>query len=323
MESVRWGILGAAKFALTDMAPAIHAARGAELVALATSSPEKAAPFQAFAPGVRVVGYDALLADPEVDAVYIPLPNHLHVDWTLKALAAGKHVLCEKPLAMEAGDFDRVIAARNKAGRLAAEAYMILHHPQWQHIRNLIEDKAIGRLRHVQALFAYNNASDTGNIRNDAAKGGGGIPDIGVYIYGSTRFATGQEPEEIVSARIEWENGVDVVANVSAQFQGFTAQWLTSMRMHRHQEMTFLGEDGVIRLNAPFRPLTFTEPKVELRRGDAFEVWRYPAINQYVRQVEAFCRSVREGTDYPCPLEFSKGTQVVIDRVFEKARETG
>ncbi len=130
-KPVRWGILGAAKFAREHMGPAIHAANEAELAALATSSAEKAAPFQAFAPGIAVhQSYEALLADPSIDAVYIPLPNHLHVEWALKAMQAGKHVLVEKPAALREAEFDQLIAARDGAGVLAAEAYMIVHHPQ-------------------------------------------------------------------------------------------------------------------------------------------------------------------------------------------------
>ena len=121
-----------ANFAQNHMAPAIHAAKGAELAAIATSSPDKAAGFQAFAPGLHVFdSYDALLADPAIDAVYIPLPNHLHVAWTIKALEAGKHVLCEKPIGLQTSDFDALVAARDKAGKLAAEAFMIVHHPQF------------------------------------------------------------------------------------------------------------------------------------------------------------------------------------------------
>ncbi|MCA1777033.1 MAG: Gfo/Idh/MocA family oxidoreductase, partial [Loktanella sp.] len=145
---MRWGVLGAANFAKQHMAPAIHAAKGAELYALATSSPEKAAGFQAFAPGLAIHdSYDALLADPMVDAVYIPLPNHLHVEWSVKALEAGKHVLCEKPMTLAAPEFDQLIAARDKAGKLAAEAFMIVHHPQFARARELVQAGAIGALR--------------------------------------------------------------------------------------------------------------------------------------------------------------------------------
>ncbi|MEO1951821.1 Gfo/Idh/MocA family oxidoreductase, partial [Thioclava sp.] len=154
MTVLNWGILGAAKFAREHMGRAIHAAEGARLAALATSSPEKADPFKAFAPDLKVHdSYDALLADPEIDVVYIPLPNTLHVEWTKKALAAGKHVLTEKPIAMKAEEIDGLIAARDAAGKFATEAYMIVHHPQWQQVRDWLDAGAIGELRHADVAF--------------------------------------------------------------------------------------------------------------------------------------------------------------------------
>lgn len=319
-EPVRWGILGAANFARRHMAPAIHAAEGAEFTALATGSPEKAAYFQSFAPGLKVHGtYDALLADPSVEAVYIPLPNHLHVEWAKKALQAGKHVLCEKPMTMKAEEFDDLIALRDETGLLAAEAYMIVHHPQWQRARELVQGGAIGKLIHVEGVFTYNNAEDKANIRNDPAKGGGGIPDIGVYTYGATRFVTGQEPQEITHADITWDNGVDVIARVSARFSSFSAHWLNSMRMHPIQDMTFHGDTGLLRLTAPFNPQVFGEARIELMSDGKSVVERFPAANHYKLQVEAFGRSVRGGALYACPLEFSRGTQAMIDMVFEAA----
>ncbi len=320
-EHIRWGILGAAKFARQHMAPAIHAARGAELAALATSSAEKAAPFAALAPGLRVFGsYDALLADPEIDAVYIPLPNHLHVDWTLKALAAGKHVLCEKPLALRAEEFDAVIAARDASGLVAAEAYMIVHHPQWLRARELVQGGALGDLVQVDGVFSYDNSADGGNIRNKPETGGGGIPDIGVYTYGSARFVTAEEPERITSADIGWNKGVDVWARVCADFPSFKYHAVTSMRMHPRQEMTFHGTQGVLRLTAPFNPGVFGQAELHLTRGMETEITRYPGVNHYVLQVENFGAAVRGESDYPCPLEFSRGTQRMIDAVFAAAR---
>ena len=184
MKPVRWGILGAANFAREQMAPAIHAAKGAELAALATSSPEKAAGFQAFCPSLTIHStYEALLADPSIDAVYIPLPNHLHVEWSLKALAAGKHVLTEKPIALQASEIDQIIAARDASGLLAAEAYMIVHHPQWQRAKAWLEAGEIGTLRHVDAAFTF-HLTDLENIRNRPDAGGGSLRDIGVYTFG-------------------------------------------------------------------------------------------------------------------------------------------
>ena len=174
-KPVQWGVLGAAKFARQHMGPAIHAAGGARLTGLATSDTAKAEPFLEFCPDLTTYGsYEALLADPEIEAVYIPLPNHLHVEWSLKALDAGKHVLCEKPMTLQAEEFDQLIAKRDQTGLLAAEAYMIVHHPQWQLTRKLIADGAIGRLAHVTGAFSFDNRMDIGNIRNRAETGGGG-----------------------------------------------------------------------------------------------------------------------------------------------------
>ncbi|MEO5615924.1 MAG: Gfo/Idh/MocA family oxidoreductase [Cypionkella sp.] len=322
MKPVRWGILGAANFAKEQMAPAIHAAKGAELAALATSSPEKAAGFQAFCPGITIHStYEALLADPTIDAVYVPLPNHLHVEWTLKALAAGKHVLTEKPIALQASEIDQIIAARDASGLLAAEAYMIVHHPQWQLAKKWLEAGEIGTLRHVDAAFTY-CLTDMENIRNRPEAGGGSLRDIGVYTFGSARFVTGSEPVDI-AARLILENGVDTFAQVSGIMDGphgrFTYESITSMRLYNRQVVTFQGDKGMIRLDGgPFNANYNDIAEIELHQdGNKVITERFPTANHYVLQVEAFGRSVRDGVAYPCPLEFIRGTQAMIDTVFK------
>ncbi|MEL7115240.1 MAG: Gfo/Idh/MocA family oxidoreductase [Pseudomonadota bacterium] len=316
-NAIRWGILGAAKFAREHMAPAIHAAQDAKLAAIATSAAEKAAPFQAFQPDLKVyLNYDALLADPEIDAVYVPLPNHLHVEWTLKALDAGKHVLCEKPLAMQADQFDAVMAKRDATGLVAAEAYMIVHHPQWHKAKSLYDSGAIGDLILADSVFSYDNREDVANIRNRPETGGGSVPDIGVYTLGATRFVTGQDPATVTAHEVVLENGVDTFAHMSAAFEGpdFIFRSVTSMRMPPRQEVVFQGTGGIIRLTAPFNANVFDQAEVTLEKpGMAREVWRWPGTNQYVLQVENFGRSIANGADYPCPLEFSRGTQAMID----------
>ena len=321
---IRWGILGAAKFAREHMAPAIHASAGAELAALATSDPARADAFKAFAPGLKVhASYDALLADPTIEAVYIPLPNHLHVEWTLKALAAGKHVLTEKPICLKAPEIAQIIKARDASGLLAAEAYMIVHHPQWQRARDLVQSGAIGKLTHVDGVFTYDNRADPGNIRNKPETGGGGIYDIGVYTYGSARFVTGAEPDAL-EARIQTENGVDTWAQATGIMAGpmgrFTYSAITSMRLHNRQEMSFHGDKGVIRLSAPFNANVFAEAQLELRQGMTVTTERWPGVNQYVLQVQNFGDSIRTGTPYACPLEFTHGTAAMIDMVFANAK---
>lgn len=331
MKPVRWGVLGAARFAREHMAPAIHAAEGAELAALATSDPAKAEGFQAFCPSLTVHStYDALLADPSIDAVYIPLPNHMHVEWTLKCLAAGKHVLTEKPIALKAREIDQIIAARDRTRLLAAEAYMIVHHPQWQRAKEWLEAGEIGDLVHADVAFSF-NLTDLDNIRNRPDAGGGSLRDIGVYTFGSMRFVTGAEPVDI-SARIHRDNGVDTFAQVAATMEGppkkphvgrFTYGSMTSMRMYNRQVATFQGTKGMIRLEGgPFNANVNDLAEVELHQnGNRLTVERFPTANQYKLQVEAFGRTVREGAAYPCPLEFVRGTQAMMDRVYEVAVE--
>jgi len=311
--TVRWGILGAANFAQQFMARAIHAAEGADLFALATSSPAKAEGFKAFQPNLRVHdSYDALLADPDVDAVYIPLPNHLHVEWTIKALKAGKHVLTEKPIAMSEAEFDQLIAARDESGLLAAEAYMIVHHPQMQRARNLVQGGAIGDLMLVDTVFSYDNR-DANNIRNRPETGGGALPDIGVYIYGAARYVTGQEPEAITHTNITRENDVDVFTQVSAKFPSFAYSGVISMRMANRQYITFHGTKGHLTLTAPYNANVYDVASLTLETAEGRKTERFPMANHYVLQVENFVRSITKGVEYPCPLEFARGTQRMID----------
>ena len=321
-NTLRWGILGASKFALEHMLPAMQLAKKTKCVTLATSKYDYAKPFLSINPEMAVhEDYDLLLQDANVDAIYIPLPNHLHVQWARKAIEAGKHVLCEKPIALQADEIDELIQLRDTSGLLLAEAYMIVHHPQWQHAKDLLQSGVIGDLIQVDGVFSYNNSSDPTNIRNGAATGGGSLPDIGVYTFGSTRFMTEEEPEEILHSSISWENGVDVWTNVSAQFPSFRFMGVTSMRMQARQEMNFQGTNGLIRLTAPFNPQVFGQAEVHLFREEGnLQTFSFPSDNHYVKQLEAFCSSIKDGVDYPCKLEFSKGTQHMIDMVFAKEK---
>jgi predicted dehydrogenase len=321
-DVVRWGILGAARFAREHMGPAIHAAEGAELAALATSDPAKAAGFAAFAPRLRVHdSYEALLADPAIDAVYIPLPNHLHVEWTLKAIAAGKPVLTEKPIALRAEEIDRLIAARDAAGLLVAEAYMIVHHPQWLRAREWVQGGEIGEVVHADAAFSF-RLTDMDNIRNRPETGGGSLRDIGVYTFGSIRFVTGAEPAQI-EARFVREAGIDSFAHVFGTMAApgaapFTFGSTTSMRAANRQVVTIQGTKGMVRLEGgPFNANVNDLARVELHLGHRTLVDRFPAVNHYRLQVEAFGRTLRTGAPWPCPLEFVRGTQAMMDRAYE------
>ena len=320
---LNWGILGASHFAKNFILPAIMASKGNNLTALATSDPEKAAPFKTVQTSLRIhKNYDALLADDRIDAIYIPLPNTLHVEWTKNAVAAGKHVLTEKPIAMQTQEIDDLIALRDASGLLVAEAYMIVHHPQWHYAKKLYESGVIGTLWSVDSVFSYNIAADPGNIRNRPETGGGSLPDIGVYTFGSARYVTGQEPTEILSADIKWENNVDVWSHIRADFPSFRFSSTTSMRLAPRQEVTFHGDKGFIKLTTPFNTQVFSQAEVELWRNNmTVDTKRFPSDNHYVLQLENFQNSVFNGTPYPCSLEFSQGTQRMIEMSFAKAAD--
>lgn len=315
---VRWGVLGTSSFAKKHMAPAIHAARGGCLAAIATRSPEKIAGFSSIVPELEVYSsYEALLNDASIDAIYIPLPNHLHVQWCHRAIEAGKHLLCEKPIAMRADEIDELIRLRDRSGLLLAEAFMIVHHPQWQYTKSLYQSGVIGKLKLVDGVFSYDNRA-VDNIRNRPETGGGGLRDIGVYTMGSARFVTDEEPGKVELVGIELENEVDVFAHVSADFPSFHFSSVTSMRMWPRQEMNFHGDKGMIRLSAPFNAGVYSEARVELHRPELeLSMRRFPGVNQYVLQVESFNNCIETGESFPCSLEFVHGTQLMIDQVFD------
>jgi predicted dehydrogenase len=322
-DPVGWGVMGVARIALEQMAPAIHAGSGGYLAAVATSSPpSKADPLVRRMPGVRVLeGYDTLLADPGVDAVYIPLPNHLHVEWAARAARAGKHVLCEKPVALTLAGIDELIAVREETGVQVAEAWMVAHHPQWNRLRDLVERGEIGDLRRVEASFAA-PLTDPDDFRNRPG-GGGALRDLGPYVLGAARLATGEEPEEILGATIDWDAGVDATVQVTARFPSFLYSGHASMRASIWQEFRVHGTRGTLCLTVPFNPVDLGEARVVLHRDMEIHQWRMPDVNQYVRQVEAFNAAIRGDAAFPCPLELSRGTQAMVDSVYDAAGATG
>ena len=252
---------------------------------------------------------------------YIPLPNHLHVEWVKRAVEAGKHVLCEKPIAMQADEIDELITLRDRAGVLVAEAYMIVHHPQWHYAKELVDAGEIGTVQQIDTVFSYNNAADTGNIRNRAETGGGGLRDIGVYTLGCARYVMGAEFDAFHHVDLRLENDVDVWASVTGRIADVRYHGVTSMRMALRQSVNIQGDQGVITLMAPFNPGVYSQAEVHLSKGDmTVKTKRFPTANHYVHQLENFQSSVTQGTAYPCPLEFSRGTQSTLDRIFEMAK---
>jgi predicted dehydrogenase len=319
MDQVRWGILSAAKIAREWVCPGIHTSDRGVVAAVASRTPGKAEALAAPYGARTYTSYEALLDDPGIDAIYIPLPNGDHVEWTLKALDAGKHVLAEKPIALKAEEIDGLIAARDRTGKLAAEAFMVTHHPQWLRARDLVRGGAIGRLRQVQSGFTF-MLRDPTNIRNDASRGGGALRDIGVYPTVTTRFVTGAEPLAVTHAEIDWDMGIDATARVLAAFPDFHLDFYVSMRMAPRQTMVFHGETGVLTVRAPFNAYAYADQQLELRDADGrITIERFGQDDQYRAQANAFNASVLDGADYGCTLEFSRGNQVMIDMIYAAA----
>jgi predicted dehydrogenase len=206
-----------------------------------------------------------LLASEEVDGIYIPLPTSQHIEWSIKAAQAGKHVLCEKPISLNAAEIAPLIAARDAANVLVSEAFMVTYHPQWHKVRSLIAEGAIGRLRHVQGAFSYFNI-DPANMRNDATLGGGGLPDIGVYPTVTTRFSTGREPLRVqATVEMDPDFGTDRYASVKADFGSFEMSFYCSTQMAARQSMVFHGDEGFIEVTAPFNSGDYGHPTVTLQ----------------------------------------------------------
>jgi predicted dehydrogenase len=320
MRRIRWGILGNAKIARDFVIPAIRLSRNGEVVAMATRDRSKAVEVCArHAISVLHEDYDSLLRSPQVDAVYIPLPNTLHVEWTQRAIAAGKHVLCEKPLAMHASEITGLIEARERSRLTVGEAFMVAHHPQWELVRRILAEGRIGRLCMVEGSFAYCNLDGT-NIRNSRELGGGSLRDIGVYPVVTTRFVTGKEPLR-AQATIEWDRtfGTDKLAVCLLTFDDFHLTFYCATQAARRQHMTFHGEAGWLRVDAPFNAGVYDVARVTLRMHErsGTEDWVFPQANHYQTMVENFADAVQGEAPLVFPLESSLANQRVIDMLFE------
>jgi predicted dehydrogenase len=322
----RWGVLSTAKIAREQLLPAIVEADNCVLSAVASRDLGKArALADRFGAPHAFGSYEDILASKEVDGVYIPLPTSQHVEWTAKAIQAGKHVLVEKPLALDANEIVPLIALRDTHKVLVCEAFMVTYHPQWIMVRDLIAAGAIGRLRHVQGAFSYYNV-DPNNMRNKLDLGGGALPDIGVYPTVTTRFSTGKEPRR-VQATIERDTtfGTDIYSSVRADFGEFELSFYLSTQMAARQVMVFHGEKGFIQVASPFNAGLYDHHRVELHNQNHSEaqVFRFAGAQQYRLEVEAFARAALGDTDRVFTLEQSVLNQKVIDAIFRAGDKDG
>lgn len=322
---LRIGILSTAQIGKDHLIPAIQAASNANVAAIASRKLTTAKRLAAQCGSPLAFGsYEEMLACEEIDAVYIPLPTSHHVEWSVKAANAGKHVLCEKPISLKASDIKKIITARDKNNVIVSEAFMVTYHPQWIKVRDLLSKGAIGTLRHIDASFTYFNTNPK-NMRNRPELGGGALPDIGVYPTVTARFATGQEPTRI-QAKVEFDPKMktDRYANVHAEFPGFNMTFYVSTQMGNRQTMVFHGDKGFIELSAPFNSNLYEGDEVRVHNGSHGETrtYRFTGINQYVLEIEAFAKAIAGRKQHLFSLEESYLNQRVIDAIY-KAGKSG
>jgi predicted dehydrogenase len=328
-KKVSWGVLGVAKIGVEKVIPAMQRGALTRIEAIASRDIEKAKGAAAKLGIARAYGsYEELLADPAIEAVYNPLPNELHVPWTMRALEAGKHVLCEKPIALDAAEAQTLLAARARSGKLVAEAFMVRFHPQWRRAHELAHSGAIGALRAIQTFFSYHLLDPT-NIRNKPP-GGGALYDIGCYAILTARYVFGAEPMRVI-ASIDRDPamGTDRLVSALAEFPGgrqltFTCATQTSA----HQRVTISGDKGRIEIAVPFnappdRPTHITiDTGADLFGGGA-RVEEFAVCDQYTLQGDAFSRAVLDEAALAYPIEDAIANMRVIDAVFRSARSGG
>jgi predicted dehydrogenase len=320
---VRWGVLGAARIAVNQVIPAMQQGEWSDVTAIASRNLKKARDVaQSLGIPKSYGSYEELLADPDVEAVYNPLPNHLHVSWSIKAAEAGKHVLCEKPLSLTAAQAMQLLAARDRCGVKIGEAFMVRTHPQWMTVRNLIREGHIGELRSITGFFSYTNL-DPQNIRNIPAAGGGALMDIGCYPITTSRFIFGDEPRRAV-ALIERdpEMKIDRLSSVLLDFPSGQAIFTCSTQLFPYQRMQFFGTRGRIEIEIPFNAPSNRSCRVFIDRGPdggGILTMEFPICNQYTIQGDLFSQAIREGGEVPVPLEDAVRNMSVIEAVFRSA----
>jgi predicted dehydrogenase len=323
MGTVRWGVLSTADIGMQKVTPAIQRAANSDVVAIASRDPEQAAvAAQRLGIPVSYGSYEELLAADDIDAVYIPLPNGLHAEWTIKAAGAGKHVLCEKPLALSSAQAAEMGRACDAAGVKLAEAFMYRHHPSWVEARRLLNDGAIGELQAVQSWFSYFNDDPT-NIRNRMENGGGAIMDIGCYTINLSRMLFGAEPARVeASVRRDPIMGIDIVSSAVLEFPGGgQATFTCSTRAEDYQRVHIVGSAGRIEIEIPFNIPPDRETRIFVTAGGrppeapATETLVFPPEDQYTIQANLFAQAVLDDTPVPVPVSDAIANMKVIESI--------
>lgn len=325
MKKVNWGVLGVARIATKKVIPAMQRGELSQITAIASRDPQKAGEAASELGIARSYGsYEELLADPEIEAIYNPLPNHLHVPWSIRAAEAGKHVLCEKPIGLSASECSDLIAVRDRTGVKIGEAFMVRTHPQWLRARELVRSGVIGALRGINAAFSYFN-DDPRNIRNQADIGGGALMDIGCYPIQISRFLFEEEPRR-VAALIERDPqmGIDRLTSALLDFPAGQAAFTCGTQLVPYQRVQIFGTRGRIEIEIPFNAPPDQPCRIFIDDGsDLFGASRraeeFPVVDQYTIQGDAFSRAIRENVEVPTSLEDSLRNMAAIDAIFRAA----
>jgi predicted dehydrogenase len=321
MSKVHWGVLSTAKIGIEKVIPAMQLGRYCEITAIASRNLDRA---QAAARQLGIPkaygSYEELLADPDIDAIYNPLPNHLHVPWSLKAMEAGKHVLCEKPIGLTSAEGQKLLdAARRRPELKVMEAFMYRHHPQWQRAQRLISEGKIGELRTIQSFFSYYNV-DPGNIRNVAEIGGGALMDIGCYCISLSRFIFGAEPRRVLGI-VEYDPQfqVDRLTSGILDFGRGTSTFTCSTQLTPYQRVNIYGTEGRVEIEIPFNAPPDRPCKMWHQHGSEIEEIVLDICDQYTIQGDRFSQAVLNDTDVPTPLEDAVANMKVIEALVRSA----
>jgi len=325
MKKIRWGVLSTAKIGLKQVIPAMQAGKFTEVTAIASRSKEKAEVASNSLGIEKAYGtYEELLLDPDVDCIYNPLPNSMHLEWTLKAMEAGKHVLCEKPIGLTVAEVVEMIDVRDKCEVKAGEAFMVKSNPQWIETRERVRRGEVGEPRLVQGIFSYFNA-DPANIRNIPELGGGGIWDIGCYCTTTSRYIFEDEPVRLVSnLEFDPEMNTDRLASVLMDFPAGQALFAVSTQLVPYQRMHVFGTKGHLEVMIPFNAPKDRECTVAQDKGnillDEITTHSYPVADQYTLMSDAFSKAIMEDGDVPVSLEDALENTKVLTAIFESAK---
>jgi predicted dehydrogenase len=325
-RKVKWGILGVASIATRKVIPGMQKGRWSEIAGIASRDPEKAKTAARELNISKSYGcYEELLADPKIEAIYNPLPNHLHVPWSIRAAEAGKHVLCEKPIALNVAETQELMRVRDRTGVKIGEAFMVKTHPQWLRVKELAQGGSIGQLKSITTIFSYCNR-DPNNVRHKPEWGGGGLLDIGSYPVTLSRWLFNEEPWRVTGTlELDPDFGTDRLASGILEFSNGHSVFACGTQTSYYQRMELLGTTGRLAVEIPFnapndRPTQITVADGMAIYGGKVTVEEIPTCDQYTIQGDAFSRAIRENRQVPVPLEDALGNMKVIDAIFRAAK---